>query len=102
MGKEKRTATSTAASSGLSGTMELDLARLFGRTPTSSAVVRGSGPNIVVPQSQIDLSTPEKTIKDESRWKGSGLGVEWDDRVGAGAAAASVVSLDVFYVMWIF
>ena len=30
-----------------------------------------------------------KTAKD---WNGSGLGVEWDERVGAGAAASSVVS----------
>ena len=31
-------------------------------------------------------------------WKGSGLGGEWDDRVGAGAAAASIVS-DTRYLL---
>lgn len=33
-----------------------------------------------------------------SRWMGSGLGSDWDERVGAGAAAASIVSFLGYWV----
>lgn len=87
IGKEK--GTGADPTSGSSNPMELDLARLFGRTPTYSAVTRGMGPNAGFFQSQIETTTDGTP---QVRWKGSGLGVEWDERVGAGAAAASVVS----------
>eukprot|EP00536_Pseudo-nitzschia_multiseries_P006259 jgi/Psemu1/255250/estExt_Genewise1Plus.C_1300068 len=53
-------------------TSGLDMAKLLGRTP-------------------MDLNeNPEQT------WQGSGLGSDWDDRVGAGVAAASIVGRLVF------
>jgi hypothetical protein len=84
---------------------ELDLARLLSRVPTVSvvrsiegkhegndraAVVLNEAANIA---GKIISNEPKHEIHDSGRWKGSGLGSEWDDRVGAGAAAASIVSL---------
>jgi hypothetical protein len=66
----------------------LDMVRLLGRTPTCSSL-------------QTDLTGgfasgqkggTEDESNDNSPWKGSRLGADWDDLVGAGSAAASIVS----------
>jgi hypothetical protein len=84
----------------------IDMARLLSRTPRAKKPDHGdrnaSGNREV---NQPDPSIPSDGMQDESmkgpksetRWKGSGLGTDWDDRVGAGAAAASIVSLIVSF-----
>jgi len=69
----------------------IDMARLLGRTP-----------KLVVPDVAAKDTTSFDTFggvegeqpqtEDGHRWSGSGLGAEWDDRVGSGAAASSIVS----------
>lgn len=58
--------------------VEQDLATLLGRTPK---------------QAKKSMNGSE-----EKGWQGSGLGGDWDDKVGAGAAASSVVSLILFFL----
>jgi len=80
---------------------EIDMARLFGRTPTVGT--RSDVKPIEQLCKQKDETTEtgadqksaprDKDSSRSDRWKGSGLGNEWDDRVGAGAAAASIVSI---------
>jgi hypothetical protein len=84
---------------------KLDLARLLSRIPTVSVVRSvegkhdGSDPAAAILNEAANVAgkmisnEPKHEIHDSNRWKGSGLGSEWDDRVGAGAAAASIVSL---------
>ena len=62
---------------------KIDMARLLGRTPKSApnANIKNAGP--------LDMDKGEDPHVDR---KGSGLGAEWDDRVGAGVAASSIVS----------
>jgi hypothetical protein len=86
----------------------IDMARLLSRTPRAKKSDHGdqnaSGTRKV---NQLDPSMPNDGMPDESiegpksetSWKGSGLGTEWDDRVGAGAASASIVSLIVSYFL---
>ena len=75
----------------------LDLARLLGRTPNDSRL------SSFTRSAQFDscLRTDEEMRpldvpkqREAEMWKGSGLGSDWDERVGAGAAAASIVSFD--------
>jgi DNA polymerase elongation subunit (family B) len=81
---------------------EIDMARLLGRTPTVNPELEGLGRVFKADDAasaalaemrgqQGSKSTVEETTEDNPRWKGSGLGSDWDDRVGAGAAAASIV-----------
>ena len=56
----------------------VDLAMLLGRTPK---------------QAKKSINGSE-----ERSWQGSGLGGDWDDKVGAGAAASSVVSFVLFFL----
>ena len=81
---------------------EIDMARLLGRTPRAKkSDEEPQSPSSGRQTSERDsLSTRNenngesaKASSVEKKWKGSGLGTEWDDRVGAGAAAASIVSL---------
>jgi hypothetical protein len=83
-------------------TGEIDMARLLGRTPRAKKSDEESeGPSTSRQSNELDslLTKNEKNGDSakapsaEKKWKGSGLGTEWDDRVGAGAAAASIVSL---------
>jgi hypothetical protein len=74
---------------------EIDSARLLGRTPTTIAHKTGNAPNAIesaFPAGDPDQVSPKKSRRDD-RWKGSGLGIDWDDRVGAGAASASIASI---------
>ena len=73
----------------------VDMVRLLGRTPYDRATS-----NFLMMESTLgtealahgDLADQQSKAVGETMWKGSGLGGEWDDRVGAGAAAASIVS----------
>ena len=85
----------------------IDLARLLGRTPkikekdfqnstmeeqiNFDAVPRAKEQNNEA-SNTVDVASKEK----EEIWKGSGLGTDWDERVGAGAAVASIVGRIVF------
>ena len=61
--------------------IKVDMVRLLGRTPKRK------------PSKKEDLITTEsEEEKDKQQWTGSGLGAEWDDKVGAGAAPSSIVS----------
>ena len=69
------------------------MARLMGRTPRESTYGEKS-------HFGKTFSTEEESKIDQpkqSKWRGSGLGQDWDDRVGAGAAAASIVSGRPFF-----
>jgi len=83
---------------------ELDMARLLGRTPTVDARTESNRLGQLFKSedatgaalAELDHGTSLEREKDNtgsSKWKGSGLGSEWDERVGAGAAAASIVSI---------
>lgn len=68
------------------------MARLLGRTPsdqTRTSFFGKKDANTASEATNEKESTGEKT---ENTWRGSGLGSDWDEKVGAGAAAASVVS----------
>jgi hypothetical protein len=69
----------------------IDMARLLGRTP------RLIVPDIAANDATIlntfgGVQSEQQQTEDGHRWSGSGLGAEWDDRVGPGAAASSIVS----------
>jgi hypothetical protein len=75
----------------------IDMARLLGRTPSDQIKSSFVG-------KQHDSTSTEETNdkgdigeKKERTWRGSGLGSDWDENVGAGAAAASVVSSHAFF-----
>jgi hypothetical protein len=70
---------------------KIDIARLLGRTPKGSSSVdsnkkTGGNEEFSLHGDGVDGKS------DDYAWAGSGLGAEWDNRVGAGAAAASIVS----------
>ena len=68
---------------------EIDMVKLLGRiikkTTTSSS-------SSLVPHDQ-----QQEGGENSNEWSGSGLGSDWDERVGAGAAAASIVSVCTVY-----
>ena len=59
---------------------EIDMVKLLGR---------------IIKKTTSSSSSPDEQQEGEqnNEWSGSGLGSDWDERVGAGAAAASIVSL---------
>ncbi len=70
----------------------IDMARLLGRTPKARQENESSPAKSV--SDEFGLPEDNQDGKDKGSdqlWAGSGLGGEWDDRVGAGAAAASIV-----------
>lgn len=78
---------------------EIDMVRLLGRLPTARKCPDDRyhqsffERDLKADHKEIDKLKGETEVMDEkNQWKGSGLGVEWDERVGAGAAAASIVS----------
>jgi hypothetical protein len=73
------------------GTMsEIDMARLFGRTPSVKPVAAASDiGNLFNDDDATALP------KGKGQWKGSGHGAEWDERVGAGVVAASIVRISI-------
>ena len=70
----------------------IDMARLLGRTPSDQARTSFfSRQDIAVTK---DSEEKDDAATNEGRaWRGSGLGSDWDEKVGAGAAAASIVSV---------
>ncbi len=70
---------------------KVDMARLLGRTPKVIALnefkTQEKEENVIEAFNDV-----QQDRGDDYHFGGSGLGVEWDDRVGAGAAAASIVS----------
>ena len=76
----------------VTSTQKIDMARLLGRTPIAR---QADGSSSTKPTAdEFGLPEDDQNGKDkesEQLWTGSGLGGEWDDRVGAGAAAASIV-----------
>jgi len=72
----------------------LDMARLLGRTPSDQSRAAFFGkeqrPELKPGDDKDGKEEAKKT--EEKTWRGSGLGRDWDDKVGAGAAAASIVS----------
>jgi len=72
---------------------KIDMARLLGRTPrviASDVTARDSSKFNSF--GGIESGQQDQHQNDEGqRWSGSGLGAEWDDMVGSGAAASSIV-----------
>ena len=75
------------------------MARLLGRIPRSSGKDENKG-GIAKAFFEREKeapsggqSVPGKDNGKPQNWAGSGLGSDWDDRVGAGSAAASIVSV---------
>ena len=70
-------------------TSQIDMARLLGRTPRATS----SDSTADNSKAESFLGADDDQRQDNAQtWSGSGLGAEWDDRVGAGVAAASIVS----------
>jgi len=88
------------------GSLKVDLVRLLGRTPRAQKTSEDSDKSWALQGQNIDSSESgqnsgtgaalKDNAKGQQQWEGSGLGNEWDDRVGAGAAAASIVGRLVF------
>eukprot|EP00751_Fragilariopsis_kerguelensis_P017566 CAMPEP_0170833452 /NCGR_PEP_ID=MMETSP0734-20130129/343_1 /TAXON_ID=186038 /ORGANISM="Fragilariopsis kerguelensis, Strain L26-C5" /LENGTH=1050 /DNA_ID=CAMNT_0011199777 /DNA_START=13 /DNA_END=3162 /DNA_ORIENTATION=- len=70
----------------------LDMAKLLGRTPMDKNAANFDTSVPGWKSKEPNLEKIEETNESlEKTWRGSGLGSDWDDRVGAGAAAASIV-----------
>ena len=88
---------STTGESGKNDSNGVDMAKLLGRTPMDKKAA-----NFVMSHSEgrtkeLNLDKINETNESvEQTWQGSGLGSDWDDRVGAGVAAASIVGRLVF------
>jgi hypothetical protein len=71
----------------------VDMVRLLGRTPHASSA------SFLLVKSCTD-SDPVPSALGETghgkEWKGSGLGSDWDEKVGAGCASSSIVSQHSF------
>lgn len=87
LGKLSKSGASSENDSG-----SLDMAKLLGRTPTDHKSTK------FVASVPGDKGDGQKLGQDssEQKWTGSGLGSDWDDKVGAGAAAASIVGRLIF------
>ena len=75
------------------GTTEIDMARLLGRTPRAQTKSEPDRLGQFSGTALAGIGDKGNDAKASEKWKGSGLGSEWDERVGAGAAAASIVSI---------
>lgn len=77
----------------------LDMARLLGRTPSDQSkaafFAKQQQPEFKPAEDEPGKEEEKKT--EEKTWRGSGLGSDWDDKVGAGAAAASIVSTSGYH-----
>ena len=74
-----------------SSTTQIDLARLLGRTPRAFIPDESTKTTQITAGSSFGIEVDQE--QKEHTFSGSGLGSEWDDRVGAGAAASSIVSV---------
>jgi len=75
---------------GSTNSTQIDMARLLGRTPRVVPVQNSASGINSVASSMTDGEQQQK--ENDQLWSGSGLGGEWDEMVGAGAAASSIVS----------
>jgi hypothetical protein len=75
---------------------KLDMARLLGRLPKPSSYDKGGTGQEFFERGAGSHSEADKGSKPkgEPTWAGSGMGSDWDENVGAGEAAASIVSND--------
>jgi hypothetical protein len=76
---------------------EIDMARLLGRIPMSRQAKKTNnlasiGEKLDGVDHKEDCTTRKEIDITCCQWSGSGLGIEWDERVGPGVAAASIVS----------
>ena len=73
----------------------IDMVRLLGRTPmfdkTKSEKLENKGLF-----DNLEQNEAEGTNDSNNKFKGSGLGGEWDDRVGAGAGPSSIIGRLIF------
>ena len=75
----------------------IDLAQLCGRTPSVAAMTEVEDPGDPFQIKNEGSGNGTGPLYDtKNKWKGSGMGAEWDERVGAGVAAASIVGRLVF------
>ena len=77
------------------GSTKLDMVKLLGRLPFYSQDSRSKGApqeNLLGGSSGKRQDPGKEKAAKEASWSGSGLGVDWDEMVGAGRAAASIVS----------
>jgi hypothetical protein len=90
-------------SEGQSERDSIDMVRLLGRTPRArksneelkKEILNQQGTETNVSFTNGNMGGPTNASSTEKNWKGSGLGTDWDERVGAGAAAASIVSFHI-------
>jgi len=81
---------SNGVNSSTTSTTQIDLARLLGRTPRAFIPDESAKTTQTTAGSSFGIEVDQE--QKEHTFSGSGLGSEWDDRVGAGAAASSIVS----------
>uniref|UniRef100_A0A7S4AA49 DNA polymerase n=1 Tax=Pseudo-nitzschia australis TaxID=44445 RepID=A0A7S4AA49_9STRA len=75
----------------------LDMAKLLGRTPMDKKAANFVSSLLQEKTKDLNLDQINEINENaEQTWQGSGLGCDWDDRVGAGVAAASIVGRLVF------
>ena len=80
---------------------QIDMVRLLGRSPRRVVKAKSSSPFNELAQNQATSKNTGNGDQNQNqnqnqKWCGSGLGSDWDDRVGAGSAAASIVGRLVF------
>ena len=78
-------------SNGITPASQIDMARLLGRTPRNISSCESTAGK--AKEDSFGLDEDQQLNDNAQLFSGSGLGLEWDDRVGAGAAASSIVSL---------
>jgi hypothetical protein len=102
---ERGVALGKNASGSDSSPKEIDMARLLGRTPRADPKSESDRLGQLFRSEDAagaalsEIGNRGDKAKTSDKWKGSGLGSEWDERVGAGAAAASIVSMAPFLTM---
>jgi len=88
---------SDQSDSGTDHGKQLDMVKLLGRAHNTGGSAALSQIQNVFGSSASDKETADSSkVKSKERWKGSGMGSDWDERVGAGVAAASIPGRLVF------
>ena len=72
---------------------KLDMAKLLGRVPFSAGDKESKTEKTNLFNESLEKRQDSGKVKTskETAWSGSGLGVDWDESVGAGRVAASIV-----------
>ena len=92
-----KTSSSTIDDSNTGESSGLDMAKLLGRTPMDRKAANFVTTMSTGATTELDLDKINEANESvEQTWQGSGLGSDWDDRVGAGVAAASIVGRLIF------